>query len=93
MSDDSNLSAEDIKDLINEVTRLSANKDAVKKRVDEMDEALQCTLKEFLSSFILIGYDLEGEQVLIRSEENQMQSDALKSFLLKYVQMLFMHDQ
>ena len=88
MDERKDLSDNDIKELLEEIMRMRVENDSVvDKRVD-IDNALGCTIKEFLSSFILIGYDMQGDPVVIRSEENQMGRDALRSFVLKYLQMM-----
>ena len=92
MDDKFELSEQDLKDLLDEVSKITTrNKEAQAKehaKKLDLDTALGCTLKEFLSSFVLIGYDLSGDKVIIRSEDTPMQEDALKSFLLSYIQLI-----
>lgn len=80
-----NASDQEIKDLIKEVLlrEVEDKKNKVSKK--RLASALAGTLDEFLSSYILLGYDLDGKDIAIKSAKNAMQNEALKSFLIKYV--------
>ena len=89
MDESDRLSDNDIKELIEEIKKMKVIDTAAadNKQVD-IDNALACTIKEFLTSFLLIGYDMEGSPVIIRSDGSEMGKDALRSLLLKYMQLM-----
>lgn len=47
--------------------------------------ALASTIEEFVSSFILIGFDFKGDPVEIVKSSSSMENDALGMFLQKFV--------
>lgn len=62
-----------------------SNKDIPDRSVDEI-EAMIMTCQEFMRSFIIIGYDLEGNPVspLIHAN-NQQEVDALGAYISKFI--------
>lgn len=75
---------EDIKDLISEL--LAARTKEVKKnrRTEDVNASLVTTISEFLNCFIIMGYNDEGTPVAITKSNNQLESDALHSLLMKF---------
>ena len=83
-----NLTDSEIKELLEEIKKLHFTDSSEQNKQVDLDNALGCTIKEFLTSFVLIGYDMQGDAVILRSEENQMSRDALRSLVLKYLQLM-----
>ena len=75
---------DDIKDLISEL--LAARTKEVKKirRTEDINASLVTVLSEFLNCFIIMGYNDEGIPVAITKSNNQLESDALHSLLMKF---------
>lgn len=48
-------------------------------------DTLESTIEEFLNSFIIIGYDLDGNPIDIVSAGTQQEADALSTLLNKLV--------
>jgi len=88
MDEKENLSDSDIQNLLEEIKKMRVEHDSTYDKGVDIDNALGCIVKEFLSSFVLIGYDMQGDTVIIRSEDSQMSKDALRSSLLRYLQLL-----
>jgi hypothetical protein len=88
MDESDRLSDNDIKELIEEIKKMKVVDTATDNKHVDIDNALACTIKEFLTSFLLIGYDMEGSPVIIRSDGSEMGKDALRSLLLKYMQLM-----
>lgn len=80
-------SEQELKDLIKDAlkTNIEVKKKKVKRR--QLTSALTGTLDEFLNNFILIGYDMEGSPVILRSHKTEMENEALRSLFIKYFTM------
>jgi len=80
-------SEQELKDLIKDA--LKNNIEVKKKKVSkrQLTSALSGTLDEFLNNYILIGYDMEGSPVILRSHKTEMENEALKSLFIKYFTM------
>lgn len=87
-SDDNMFSEEDIRDLIKDA--LKNNYEGKKKYNSkiQLENALASTLKEFLSNFVVIGYDLNGKPVILKHAKTPMEKDALSSLTIKYISYL-----
>tara|TARA_B100001123_G_C15194827_1_gene980917 strand:+ start:63 stop:506 length:444 start_codon:yes stop_codon:yes gene_type:complete len=61
--------------------------DYAKKKHDQKRnvEQLSSIIEEYLSSFILLGYNYDGESVTLVSANTQMQSDSLSTLLQKFI--------
>ena len=56
-----------------------------RKNVDEL-EAMVATCEEFMGSFVILGYSLEGEQIPpIVHCHNQQEADAIGNYLQKFI--------
>lgn len=58
----------------------------VEERMEQSDlemEAMIATVQEFLRCFIIIGYNLDQEPVLVTNANSQMDADALYTALAK----------
>lgn len=86
--DDNMFSEEDIRDLIKDA--LKNNYEGKKKfnKHIQLENAILSTLKEFLTNFIVVGYDLNGKPVILKSAKTQMEKDALSSLAIKYISYL-----
>ena len=48
-------------------------------------DALSATIDEFLTSYVLLGYSLQGEAVTIVSAHNQQEADSLTTIVNKFL--------
>ena len=66
---------------------ISFLRDQMKDRVaNKRDlDALTSTILEFLNSFILIGYNFNGEPISIISAHNQQEADSLGTLINKFI--------
>jgi len=55
--------------------------DKKRKSLDEITS----TIEEFLDSFIILGYDYNGESVTLISANTQQQADSLSTLIQKFV--------
>ncbi len=80
-----NAGEEELREIIKEAlkTGLEEKKNKIKK--SRLQSALTGTLGEFLDSYILLGYDLDGENIIVRTGKSSQQNEALNSLLIKYV--------
>lgn len=62
-------------------------REQVKEKVSNKKDldALNSQIMEFLNSFILIGYNFNGEPVSIISAHNQQEADSLGTLLNKFI--------
>lgn len=93
MSRDKNeYSDEEIRELLREVLKTEyENKKTYNKKI-KINTALASTLKEFLTNFVVLGYDLNNSPVIIKYARTQMEKDALKSLSLRYISELINED-
>lgn len=76
---------EDIKALISEALKINIEeKKASSSRVN-VETALVSTIKEFLNTFVIMGYDLNGEPLVIKYAKTHLDSDALNTVVAKYL--------
>lgn len=86
--DDEAFSDKDIRELIKDALRQEyENKKEFNKEL-KLNSALVSTLKEFLGNFIIIGYDLNNNPLIIKYAKTQMEKDALTSLAIKYISKL-----
>lgn len=93
-SEDDMFSEDDIRDLIKDA--LKNNYESKKKynKKIQLENALASTLKEFLSNFVVIGYDLNGKPVILKHAKTPMERDALYSLVIKYISyLMYENDQ
>lgn len=63
------------------------------RQVDDELDAMVATCQEFMKSFVILGYNLEGEQVppiLVCS--SQQEADAIGNYLQKFLQHIVRND-
>lgn len=63
-----------------------SKKEQKAREVKSQQDALVGTLNEFLNSYILMGYDMDGNPVALRYTKTHQESDALSTLLMKYIQ-------
>jgi len=73
------VSTDQIKKLLRDA--LLKNIDDVSKQNEIEIDALIATMEEFLRSFILIGYNLNNEPIVITNARSQIDADALNTAL------------
>ncbi len=69
----------------------NALKDALKKHIEIAQkrpisdtDALNSTIEEFLSTFMLIGYTFDGEPIILVNAKTQKDSDSLSTAFGRY---------
>ena len=73
-------------DLIRAALESHLHEYAMKKKDQKRNlEQLTSIIEEFLSSFILLGYNYDGESVTLVSSSTQQQSDSLSTLLHKFI--------
>lgn len=80
-----NASEEELREIIKEALKTGLEEKKHKIKKSRLQSALTGTLGEFLDSYILLGYDLDGENLIIRNGKTSQQNEALNSLLIKYV--------
>lgn len=77
----SSLSSEQIRKLLKEV--MIEGMTESKKRSDMEIDAIVATMEEFLRSFIIIGYSMKNEPLIITNAKSQLDADALYTSLTR----------
>ncbi len=73
----------DIDDLINSALNLgSADLQSFKSEKD-LREKLRSIVSEYLDSFYIFGYDIDGKTILIKGANSDMQMDALDTLAMR----------
>ena len=72
-----------IKNLIQDALTFKLEQVKKKRSKNELDNALRVVTSEFLNSFIIFGYDMEGKPVLDKVADTIQREEALKSLLHK----------
>ena len=73
----------DIDDLINSALNLgSADLQSFKSEKD-LREKLRSIVSEYLDSFYIFGYDIDGKTILIKGANSDMQMDALDTLAVR----------
>ena len=80
-TDADSLTSDQIRKLLKEVMMESAYE--TKMRSNTEVEALVSTMEEFLRSFIVIGYNMKSEPIVITSAKSQLDADALYTSLAR----------
>lgn len=70
-------SDDDIKNILKEALSLQIKEKRKIPKRNELNNALICTLGEFLSCFKLIGYDLDGNPVNVTVYREKIEKSAL----------------
>lgn len=75
---------ESLRNLIEEALKVSIKHNREYKNHEELAESLGPIISEFLDSFIVLGYDFEGNPLSFQVSPNSQQKDALDTLVLKY---------
>jgi hypothetical protein len=86
--DDETFSEDDIRDLIKDALKTNLESKKKYNKKIQLESALASTVKEFLTNFIIIGYDLNGKPLILKHAKTQMERDALTSLVIKYMSYL-----
>jgi len=78
---DKNISQEQIRSLLKEVMLKNIEEEEHQRNITL--ESISSTLEEFLRCFIVIGYNLDNEPILISNAKTQLDADALNTALNK----------
>jgi hypothetical protein len=74
----------DVKDLISEILSNKLKEVKKNKGVEDINNALVCTISEFLDCFMLLGYNSEGVPIALTKSNTPIHADALHSLLMKF---------
>lgn len=83
MNDNSSEPDKDIDDLINGALNLGSEDLQSFKSERELREKLKSIVAEYLDSFYIFGYDIDGNTILIKGANNDMQMDALDTLAMR----------
>lgn len=83
MSDEQDPDAE-IRELIESALKSSLENQKTFKNRRELSESLKAKIAEYLDSFIVIGYDFDGNVVELEGSSSSQQRDALDTLIIKY---------
>lgn len=72
-----------LKELIREALTMQIETQKKRKSRRELDNTLSGVLQEFLNSFIVLGYNFNGEPIVIKSAPTVQSNEALMSLLIK----------
>ena len=73
-----------LRDLIEEALKINIKNKNEFKDHKELADTLGPVMAEFLDSFIVVGYDFDGEPISFQGSKNSQQKDALDTLFLKY---------
>ena len=73
-----------LRNLIEEALKLDVKHSNDHKDHKELADTLGSVMAEFLDSFIVVGYDFDGEPISFQGAANSQQKDALDTLFLKY---------
>ncbi len=73
----------DINDLINNALNLGSKDLQIFKDERELREKLKSIVSEYLDSFYIFGYDIDGKTILIKGATSDMQLDALDTLAMR----------
>jgi hypothetical protein len=81
-ADSSSVTSDQLQKLLKDALKGFAE-ERVRKTVDETT-AIAVTLEEFLNSFVLLGYDLNGTPITIVNTKTQQDADALSTAVTRF---------
>jgi hypothetical protein len=85
-------SDKELADLLKEALKTQVNLNTRKRKVDSTEAAINTTLGEFLDSYIIIGYNLKGDPLIMKYTQNHLQNDALQTLALRFLAILTQED-
>jgi len=80
--------------VIRDAVRIQLTTSQQKRRqVEQEMDAMVATCAEFMKSFVILGYDMEGKQIPpIICANNQQEADAIGNYLQKFLQHVIKND-
>ena len=84
MLDEEDPRDKELRELIEEALKLNVGTRKKIKGQRDLADRVVAILQEYLDSFILLAYDIEGNPVQIKAARSPQQNEALNSILLKY---------
>jgi len=75
---------EELRELVEKALKENIKDRKTFKRSRDLAYRLSSVLSEYLDSYILLGYDFNGQHLDIKAAKTPQQLEALNSFLLKY---------
>ena len=84
MNDESDECQEDkLRELMNDALNLHPEELKIFKSEKELRDKLKSIIAEYLDSFYIFGYDIDGKAVLIKGAHSEQQHDALDSLAIR----------
>ena len=86
MSDETNKKDEDdpLRELLREALSIEITNKKQYETQSELMGSVKAVVSEFLDSFIIVGYDFEGNTVATEGSTSTQQRDALETLFLRY---------
>ena len=87
MNEDSHISPEEdeeLREIIERALKESVRDKKTFKRRKDLASRLSGLISEYMDSYILLGYDFNGNHLDIKAASTPQKAEALNSFLLKY---------
>tara|TARA_B100001094_G_scaffold326869_1_gene383890 strand:+ start:646 stop:930 length:285 start_codon:yes stop_codon:yes gene_type:complete len=75
---------EELRELIEEALKLNINQQKTFKDRKSLINSVAGYLEEYLDSFILLAYDMNGNPITIKNTQTTQQNEALRSMLISY---------
>jgi|TARA_R110000803_G_C11861679_1_gene307248 signal transduction histidine kinase len=76
---------DEVRELINAALNLKPECLQTYKNVKELREKLRSVVSEYLDSFYIFGYDIEGNTVLVKGGHSDQQMDALDTLAMRLI--------
>tara|TARA_R100001377_G_scaffold46449_1_gene26661 strand:- start:269 stop:556 length:288 start_codon:yes stop_codon:yes gene_type:complete len=84
MSDESEEHQEDkLRELLNDALNLQPDELRTFKNEKELRSKLKSIVAEYLDSFYIFGYDIEGKTILVKGAHSDQQLDALDTLAIR----------
>ena len=81
---DENKSDDTLRELIEEALKIKVDEKREFRDHEEIAETLGPVMSEFLDSFIVVGYDFDGDPISFQGSGSPQQKDALDTLFLRY---------
>jgi hypothetical protein len=85
-------SDKELAELLKEALQSQVSIRRKKRKVESTELAINSTLEEFLDSYIIIGYDLKGDPLVMKYSQNHLQNDALQTLAIRFLTLLTQTD-
>ena len=73
-----------LRNLIEEALKIEVKSQKEFEDHKQLADTLGPVISEFLDSFIVVGYDFDGQPISFQGSKNEQQKDALDTLFLKY---------